>query len=312
MKNKNIAQKIWDIVYPILLYYVVLVIVMFLVQTFFGGDESTYMFRQLIASLVTLPVIYTHYRYDRILEDRPTFKEILFGKGTSKNTGYARSNSTATSTVITNKKGKVNKRATYKATYAAQHTPVTVDRREQWLTVLVEIIIAALLGISLNNLISMTPLVTLSTGYQEANQNFYSGPVIFEVLSSGLVVPFLEETLFRGVVYQRLKRDFPLLPSMLLSAILFGVVHFNVVQFLYAFLIGIALSIFMEWSGHLYGAIVGHITANLIAIVRTETGWLGWTTDGSAVAWAVSCVLLAAGILLLAAWSRTLQKKYIK
>jgi hypothetical protein len=59
------------------------------------------------------------------------------------------------------------------------------------------------------------------------------------------------------------------------------------------------LVVFMEKTGHLYGAVLGHITANALAVIRTETGFLDRTVDGSVQAWLLSAGCLLAGILLL-------------
>ena len=43
----------------------------------------------------------------------------------------------------------------------------------------------------------------------------------------------------------------------------------------------------MYKSGHVYAAMIGHITANAFAVIRTETGILKWTVDGSVMAWCI-------------------------
>lgn len=49
----------------------------------------------------------------------------------------------------------------------------------------------------------------------------------------------------------------------------------------------------MYKSGHVYAAMIGHITANAFAVIRTETGILKWTVDGSVMAWGyLSCALV--------------------
>jgi hypothetical protein len=59
------------------------------------------------------------------------------------------------------------------------------------------------------------------------------------------------------------------------------------------------LAVFMEKTGHMYGAVLGHITANALAVIRTETGFLDSTVDGSLRAWLLSAGCLIAGLLLL-------------
>ena len=71
--------------------------------------------------------------------------------------------------------------------------------------------------------------------------------------------------------------------------------HYNEKQFIYGLLFGIALALFVEYTGHLYGAIVRQMTANIYAIIRTETGFLGETASGQWWSW-----LITAGFVLLA------------
>lgn len=160
----------------------------------------------------------------------------------------------------------------------------------------VSILIVACISISLNNIISMTPLVTASLGYQEANANFYGSTLVLELISSALMTPILEELVFRGILFTRLKIMLPKIPAIVVSALIFAAVHFNIVQFIYAFLLGIVLAILMDQADHVYPAIIGHITANLIAVLRTETGILNRTMDKSVFAWVISVGLLVVGV----------------
>ena len=87
--------------------------------------------------------------------------------------------------------------------------------------------------------------------------------------------------------------------AILLSSLIFAMVHLNLVQFIYAFGMGIVLACCMEVTGHVYGAILAHMTANLIAVLRTECGLFPWFGDGSILAWTSSIVLLLIGCVVL-------------
>lgn len=163
----------------------------------------------------------------------------------------------------------------------------------------IAIVTVACISVALNNIISMTPLVTVSTGYKEANANFYGSTLILELISSAFFTPILEELVFRGILFARLKKMLPKIAAIIVSALIFAIVHFNIVQFIYAFLLGIVLAILMDLSDHVYPAILGHVTANLIAVIRTETGILTGTMDRSLVAWGISVFLLFLGITIL-------------
>lgn len=152
------------------------------------------------------------------------------------------------------------------------------------------------ISVSLNNIISMSPLMQVSTEYQNASNAFYGSSIWLELLGSAIITPILEELLHRGVVYGRLRRMMRMWPAVIVSALVFAALHFNIVQFTYAFLLGIVFALFVEKTGHIYPAILAHIVANGIAVIRTETGFLLETVDGSVSAWWVSVGLLLMGI----------------
>jgi hypothetical protein len=252
MKKENLAVRIWDVLYPLLMYYAVIVIVMFLTQLVVGDDSKTYMLRQIIATVVALPVIYfCFYKPDILLVQQSR---------------------------MARKSGSI---------------PKTLCRI---------ILTAAFLGIAMNNILSMSPLIAMSEAFAQASEDFYAGTFALEILGSAILTPILEELVYRGIIYIRLKRHLGEVPAVLLSALIFGLMHFNIVQFIYAFVLGIMLALFMENTGHVYGAIAGHMTVNLISVVRTETGILDATVDGSVFAWMISIAFLLFGGILLCVW----------
>lgn len=175
----------------------------------------------------------------------------------------------------------------------------------------------AAVGIALNNLLIISGLEDISPGYQQVNQQLFSGGIGFELLGACLLTPFLEELLYRGVVYGRLcdlvildneektsqgkKRErYGRVTAMLLSALLFGVIHMNLVQFIYAGLLGILLAWFMEKTGHFYGAFLAHMGANLMAVLRVESSVFTWMKSRTAAFYAATAAAAAAGAVLLA------------
>lgn len=175
----------------------------------------------------------------------------------------------------------------------------TSMNKQKWIELAWMMFLTLLLSVSLNNIICMSPLVTISEEYQTASNAFYGSTFWIEIFGSALVTPFLEELLHRGVVYGRLRRMMGMWQSVILSALLFAGLHFNIVQFVYAFLMGILFALLVEKNGKLYPAILAHIIANGLAVVRTETGFLAQTVDGSIFAWIISLVLLFAGCMIL-------------
>lgn len=245
-QNFGIASKIWEIVYPVAMYYVAITIGIVIAQFIFGASNESYMLCKIIGSLVAIPVVYTDYKRDQMLTG-------VYG---------------------------------LKPEYSVK----------KLLHILLAVGIIMCLSISLNNIISMSPLVQLSEEYQNASDAFYGSTIWLELLGSALITPFLEELLHRGVVYGRLRRMCGKWSAVFLSALIFAILHFNIVQFIYAFLLGIVLALFVENSGRIYPAVIAHMAANGIAVIRTETGFLAGTVDGSLFAWGVSFALLIVGL----------------
>lgn len=87
-------------------------------------------------------------------------------------------------------------------------------------------------------------------------------PTISLFLYASFAGPIIEEILFRGIVLNHLKK-YGKIFSIVISAILFGLLHANIYQSTYAVLIGIVLSyIAVEFS--LKWAIIFHIINNFI------------------------------------------------
>lgn len=175
-----------------------------------------------------------------------------------------------------------------------------------FMNVLAVIGITICISVSLNNIISMSPLMTVSTEYEKASNAFYGSTIWLELIGSALITPLLEELLHRGVVYGRLRRMMPMWPAVFLSALVFAALHFNIVQFIYAFLLGIVLALFVERTGYIYPAVIAHVVANGIAVIRTETGFLNGTVDGSGFAWGISIILLLIGLGILIVYMKNM------
>lgn len=67
-----------------------------------------------------------------------------------------------------------------------------------------------------------------------------------EIVSAVIAAPLLEELLFRGMIYKRLRDLCSAKTAILVSAAFFGIFHGNLVQFVYAFIIGIMLAFVYE------------------------------------------------------------------
>ncbi len=257
MNNRlKLKAVVWEIIFPVMLYYIVFLSTMYFAFAFIGHTAATYMTAQIIAAAVTIPFMY-------FASYKPTQEMFV-------------------------QKPKFDKSLGINIVYV--------------------IVITLFISFALNNIISMTPLVKLSSGYVQANESFYGSTLVLELIGSGILSPIMEELVFRGIVFGNLRKLTGLWQSVFLSALLFGLIHFNIVQFVYAFLLGIVLALFMYKSGHMYAAMIGHITANAFAVIRTETGILDNTLDGSVMAWIVSVAALVVGVVFMVCYVRKINK----
>lgn len=149
--------------------------------------------------------------------------------------------------------------------------------------------------ISVNNIISLTPLPELSPGFEAVSENLYSPSFLIQVLGPGLVIPAAEEMIFRGLMYAPLKDRMPFWPAAVISSLLFGLYHGNLLQGVYAFLLGLIMAWLYERFQTLAAPWIFHAAANLTSILIVNTGFVVLSVQNEA---AVFYGALAAAVVL--------------
>ena len=105
--------------------------------------------------------------------------------------------------------------------------------------------------------------------YETLVENFdiSNGPPLLMIFFVCLLGPLAEEVVFRGMIYGRLRRAFSLVPSMLISALLFGIYHGNWVQGIYASVFGMILAYVYEKTQTIWGSFLLHAVFNLSSYI---------------------------------------------
>lgn len=85
-------------------------------------------------------------------------------------------------------------------------------------------------------------------------------------LAIGILPAILEEFVYRGVIYNE-QRKGNAIKAMLCSGLFFGLLHMNINQFSYAFVMGIVLALIVEATGSILGSMIVHATINSFSIV---------------------------------------------
>lgn len=129
------------------------------------------------------------------------------------------------------------------------------------------IILACAGNIGLSRLLSLLPLDNIVGSYEETQELLLAGKLVIQILSVSIIIPITEELIYRGLVCERIKRLLGDKLAVILSAGLFALFHFNLLQGIYAFIIGIILGyIYIKYDSILYGILL-HGAANLMAVL---------------------------------------------
>ena len=125
-------------------------------------------------------------------------------------------------------------------------------------------------AVSVNVIVSLSQIARFSPKYQQVSEVIYSGGLFMEIVSAVIAAPILEELFFRGMIYKRLRDMINVKAAVVISALFFGAFHGNLVQFVYAFIIGLMLAYVYEKFKTIWAPVIFHIGANLISVLITE------------------------------------------
>ena len=122
-----------------------------------------------------------------------------------------------------------------------------------------------------NYLLPLTPLPYWFPGYEAASEEIYRCSLMSQIAAGMISAPLLEEVLMRGILYTRLK-EFSKRPqtAMLLSGMIFGLFHGNVVQGVYAFVMGVFFALVYEAYDSLFPPVAAHMTANGMSVLAGQ------------------------------------------
>lgn len=133
--------------------------------------------------------------------------------------------------------------------------------------VLVITAISASLG--LNIAFQLFHIVDMSERYGMVAQTQSSVVIGVGIVLYGIVSPLAEETLFRGLVYNRMKLYFPKVIAMVCSSLFFGIYHGNLVQGLFGVILGMVIVWLYELYGKWYIPVLIHGIVNIASYLLT-------------------------------------------
>ena len=126
------------------------------------------------------------------------------------------------------------------------------------------------IAILLNIIISLTKLANYDSEFMEASESLTSPALIVIIVCAGIIVPIVEEITFRGLVFNRIKYQYNFVPAMIISALAFGIFHGNIVQGIYATILGLFLAYAYNKVKSIFIPIFIHIGANMVVIIYSK------------------------------------------
>lgn len=102
--------------------------------------------------------------------------------------------------------------------------------------------------------------------YQQTLQSLSSAPII-SLVQVCILAPFIEEILIRGFLLDGLSVKYGKAIALFVSALLFALLHFNMVQTLSAFICGIVLGWLYLHTDSILCCILAHMGYNLISYI---------------------------------------------
>ena len=163
--------------------------------------------------------------------------------------------------------------------------------------------LAAASSIGLNILLSLTGLVQSSAGYQRAAQNQYGVTFGIGLFLYTVISPLAEEVVFRGVIYNRMRRYFcgscrmPVSAAIVVSGLLFGMYHGNLVQGIYGCCMGMLMAWLYEHTHDFRIPCLFHGAANCVVYLTAQNAAL--QEKLYTAPWCALLLAAAAGLLFL-------------
>lgn len=121
----------------------------------------------------------------------------------------------------------------------------------------------------LNIAISFLGLPQLSSNYESVSEAIYFSSPIWQLVGTVLAAPVAEELIYRGLLYGRMREFVSKIPATIIASLIFGICHGNIVQFVFAFCIGMLLCLIYEKYQQIRISIWMHMVVNFTSLALT-------------------------------------------
>ncbi|HEY9062510.1 MAG TPA: type II CAAX endopeptidase family protein [Pseudobacteroides sp.] len=136
------------------------------------------------------------------------------------------------------------------------------------------IISAVLMQFFLSTLVSYVVQIdgfsNMVTQYTEITEPLMLGNVLIVIIVMGIVTPIFEEFFFRGIIYNELRKNLPVVVALIIQAVIFAAFHGNIIQAIYTIILGVLLALIYNWYKSILSPIIFHLGFNISGIVLSK------------------------------------------
>ncbi len=255
MSRKTSLQKTWEVLFPYLLYYLTYnaayLILTFVYQVTVGNSDGMYGAFMTAHAATVAGVMGGLCMLAGVLPLVPMLKGELRERGEAF--GFA-------------KQKAAGEREETKTADWAEKAFVKAnqpDRGRKGRMSVLTAVLAFCVSLGLNALFTLIGFADSSQTYQKVADKQYGVAFAVGVILYGLISPLAEEVVFRGVIYNRLRRFYGPVIGVVVSGIFFGAFHGNLVQGVYGTCMGILIAYVYERQGNFFFPVLFHAAANL-------------------------------------------------
>lgn len=132
---------------------------------------------------------------------------------------------------------------------------------------IIPFLIVGTLALLFGIIIPIISLFPMTESIQKTFMVFVNQTGVFTFILLVFAAPVFEELIFRGIILEGLLKKYSPILSILISSLLFGIVHLNPLQFITGFILGIFSGwVYYKTRNLLYSVII-HATCNLIGFL---------------------------------------------
>ncbi|WP_305768956.1 CPBP family intramembrane glutamic endopeptidase [Candidatus Epulonipiscium viviparus] len=145
------------------------------------------------------------------------------------------------------------------------------------------------------------------TNYEQTIDFAVDSNTLMTILMVVVYAGIVEEVIFRGLVYTRLKRGMPMAIAMILSSVAFGAVHGSPIQIIYATLIGLVLVWVFEKFKSIVPSIIVHMVNNAVGLI---VAWAAPLLEGNMLAVMIYIISMSAVTIMAGIWLLKKKESY--